>query len=227
MEIRSFKVGFENGEIKAISLNAQLDEIYKKMFHNSRRSARRHPVDIDHGIKVIVFGCFWVEALCNNYLKIILNLESKKIEFSNVIWKKLKISNFFYKFEIISTFAIHSKQEQYVDLLSGLRKVFELRNRLAHFKDEDERLSEATSAEKALELIADMPIPIINQDLMWPRIREYADIISKTNIWLNSIYKLVCRDNGIRLSQEKINSSRSQAALGKEHHRKKEPLHDA
>ena len=200
METRSLIFHYEAGEIKAISLNADLDSIYKKMFQNSRRSARRNPLDIDHGIKIIIFGCFWLEALCNNLLKKILKLESKKIEFGDVIWNKLKRGNFFDKLEIISTFTTRSQREQYLDLLPKLRKVIDLRNRLAHFKDKDEKLTDAVCIEEAMSIVANVPVPSISKVLMWPIIGEYAEIISKTNIWLNLIYKSFCRIHGIRIS---------------------------
>ena len=202
MEIRSIKVNFVKGEIKAISLNAQLDLVYQRLFQNSRKSAQRKPLDVDHGIKVIIFGCFWLEALCNNHFREVLKLESKNREFGIAIWKKLKRSNFFDKLEIISTLSSSDQRDKYNKLLPSLKRVFDLRNRLAHFKDEDDKLTDSVTLEDALDVIISLPVPEINQELMWAKVGEYAEILTQTGKWLKYAYKSVSRRHGIIVSNK-------------------------
>ena len=85
-----------------------------------------------------------------------------------------------------------------------LRSVFDLRNRLAHFKDEDKLLTESSSLEEAIKLISTLPVPDINQELMWLKIKEYAETISETNRWLNSVYRTYCSRNKIRISRKAL-----------------------
>ncbi len=202
MEVRSIKVDFVKGNITGISLNAQLDSIYKTLFQNARRASRRNPVDVEHGIKVIIFGCFWLEAHCNQQFRDILELESKISGFGTSIWTKLKRSNFFDKLEIIATLASRTQKDKYLNYVPRLRSVFDLRNRLAHFKDEDKLLSRSCSLEESIKFISTLPVPDINQELMWAKIKEYAETISKANRWLNSVYRSYCSRNKIRITKE-------------------------
>ncbi|MBA7495282.1 hypothetical protein ES702_05864 [subsurface metagenome] len=204
MDVRSIKLDVVEGKITGISLNAQLDSIYKRLFQNARRASRRNPADVEHGIKVIIFGCFWLESRCNQQFRNILELESKISEFGTSIWTKLKRSNFFDKLEIISTLASKAQKDKYLNYMPRLRSVFDLRNRLAHFKDEDKLLAESSSLEEAIKLISTLPVPDINQELMWSKIKEYAETISETNGWLNSVYRTYCSRNRIRISREAL-----------------------
>lgn len=203
MEKRSITVNFEKGNITGISLNAQLDTIYKKLFQNARKSARRRPHDIEHGIKIIIFGCFWLEAHCNQTFKAILEMETKDNKFGTSIWKRLKRSNIFNKLEIIKDFSSKQQKDKYINFQSRLKSVFDLRNRLAHFKDEEEILSEATSLEEAMNVISTLPIPDINHELMWPQIKHYAETISEANKWLISVYQTYRTRNGIKHQKKK------------------------
>ena len=200
MEHRSLKFNFDEGQITGISINAQLDATYKKMFQNARRCARRNPLDVDHGIKVIIFGCFWLEARSNEQLRFILKQESKDSEFGNALWEKLRRSNILDKLQIISVFATQPQQKKYSLLSPKLKNAFDLRNRLAHFKDEDTQLTGAVNLNEAIKLLETLPVPGLNQELMWPKINEYAETISETNIWLNSFNKVYCRRKKIKIT---------------------------
>lgn len=204
MEIRSLKLNFVEGQITGISLNVILDDIYKKLFQNVRRSSRRNPNDVEHGIKVIIFGCFWLESVSNELLRFVLEKESQDNEFRKALWKKLRRSNIQDKLELFAAIGTQSQRDKMSTLLPNLKKVFDLRNRLAHFKDQDTQLAGEVDLKETIKIIESLPIPDLNRELMWPQIFKYAEIISKTNIWLNSFKKAYTRRKGIKTTEDYV-----------------------
>ena len=61
------------GKLVSISQNAGLDERYKDLFRNARRATAKTPSSVNSGIKMVVFGVFWLEARANRVLREILS----------------------------------------------------------------------------------------------------------------------------------------------------------
>lgn len=189
MEDGSLKFEFKEGEITGIFINAGLDHIYERLFRNAQRNVRRNPDKIVHGIKVIVFGCFWLEACCNDKLKYFIDNWITKEKFSGYIWETIKRANILDKFGIIRAFATEKQLQIYEELFPNIRRVFDLRNRLAHFKDKDFQIAESVDINEAISLLRSAPEPELIQELKGLKIKRHAETISKSRSWLNSVYR--------------------------------------
>ena len=157
-----------------------------KLFQNARRGAKRHPLDIEHGIKLVVFGCFFLEAKVNKEVRNILNHESDKEMYVSALWKSLKKRNFLEKIELLISVSPQKQQQKIILLRQKIKEVFDLRNRLAHFKDEPKQHAKRATRDDVHEFIDNLPIPELNQELMWDKTKIHAETISKTNKWLNN-----------------------------------------
>jgi hypothetical protein len=52
--------------------NAALDMTYERLFQSALADSQTAAHTPDTGIRLIVFGCFWLEAACNETLKDLL-----------------------------------------------------------------------------------------------------------------------------------------------------------
>ena len=189
MEDGSLKFEFVEGQITGVFVNAGLDSIYEHIFQNAKRNTQRNPTDVVHGIKVLVFGCFWLEALCNDCLKYFLNNWVKQKTFCESLWDTLKRANIIDKFTIISAFATKKQLQQYESLLPSLKRVLDLRNRLAHFKDKDFRIADTVDVNEAISLILSAPEPELIQELKGLKIKKHGEAITRSKNWVGSVYR--------------------------------------
>jgi hypothetical protein len=192
------------GKITGIFLNSVLDSIYLKLFQNSRRGARRNPLDIEHGIKLVIFGCFLLEAKVNEEIRYILSHENEEKKFVSTLWDALKKKNILDKIEIITSVSTKKQQAGISLLRPMLKDVFDLRNRLAHFKDEPRKHAKCATTEDALGFIRNLPVPEINQKLMWEKVKFHAETISNTSKWLNSFHRSYGIKKNIKSIKENI-----------------------
>lgn len=196
MEYRSLSLKYEKGKVVEVSITADLDITYKLLFQNAKRASKRNPQNIEHGIKVIIFGCFMLESRSNWLMKFILYHEITN-DLKINIWNTLKKNNFHSKMEILSSLATQKQKRNYSELINPLKQLFDLRNRLAHFKNEEEIITEKIELAKVEEYVLNPPIPNLTKELFWNRIELYAKTISDTNIWFNSVTKTYYKKYGI------------------------------
>ncbi len=204
METRDITIKFKAGEIKGVFLNSALDSIYLKLFQNAKRTARRHPLDVEHGVKMIVFGCFLLEAKVNAELRYVLGGISEQELFNTALWKTLRKRNILEKIEIISSLATNAQQERISLLLPGIRNVFDLRNRLAHFKDEPQQHAKVSTPVAVLDFIKNLPIPDLNKKLMWSESKCHAAFISNAYKWLHNFHHSYCKRKNIKETSEQL-----------------------
>ncbi len=75
MKVGKLKISFEAGEIVGVSNNAALDIAYERLFKTAQAELQEADasidvcIRIDAAIRLIVFGCFWLEAVCNEALR--------------------------------------------------------------------------------------------------------------------------------------------------------------
>lgn len=216
------KLEFEEGEIKGVFINANLRDVYDRMFRNARRCIKNDPEIVANGIKVIIFGSFMLEALSNEYVKDILYEKYKEKDLGKVLWDKLKRSSVLDKLIIISAFTNETLLKQYNIIYPLVKNIFDLRNRLAHFKDEDTKIigeinsnhleSSLTNVNKnidlnnALKIILgkEIPDPELVQELKGRKIIEHADVILDTKRWMNAVMRIFYRSIGIKRSTVSI-----------------------
>lgn len=200
MEHRSLTLNFEKGEIKGIWLKAELDETYRLLFRNASQIAKRYPRNVAHGIKIIIFGSFWIEAYANETMRLIFELDIDSKLLRKAIWNRLKRSSIQEKLEILFKVSPDKIKQDYQTIKQPIKDLFDLRNRLAHFKDEPESIDLSTNIENTHEnetgitvegfkrmIVKCVPVPDINQRLMWQHTQKAAGTVSKTIDWLTKV----------------------------------------
>lgn len=177
------------GEIKGVYLKASLDTTYKRLFTSACKSSKKYPKNVAHGIKIIIFGCFWIESHANEILRTILHREISSKELEKEIWSMLKRISIEEKLDFFSKLLPSELQKEYQTLKSPIKQAYDLRGRLAHYKNEPIRIAEETSLEKIVDILSPLPIPEINQQLMWEKISTHSETIQNVNEWLKKIAK--------------------------------------
>jgi len=219
MEHRSLTLNFEKGEIKGIWLKAELDETYRLLFRNACQTAKRYPRNVAHGIKIIIFGSFWIEAYANETMRLIFERDIDSKLLRKAIWDRLKRSSIQEKLEVLFKISPDKIKQDYQTIKQPIRDLFDLRNRLAHFKDEPESIDLSTTIENPHEIETDItidrfksmmekgvPVPNINQRLMWQHTQKAAGTVSKTIDWLTKIKAQSNKKHKIK--SERVNLSK-------------------
>lgn len=224
MKDGAIALSFKAGQITKMTLKGELDHIYGKMFLNARKATHKNPDKIRNGIRVIIFGCFWIEAKCNNHLKYLIDHELTKEHFRKSVWKSLERVGLLKKLSIIFALAQDIGFVKGNAPLGKLQKVIDLRNRLAHAKEEEIPFDESCitdmvsainetdlqerPADAAMTSIVNFFNGLSDPDLMLelkaPKINEHVETIKSSSIWLDSIYKSYCRSIHIKVSSPKL-----------------------
>lgn len=224
MKDGAITLSLQAGLITKMTVKGELDHIYGRMFLNARRATQKNPDKIRNGIRVIILGCFWIEAKCNNHLKYLIDHELTKEHFRKSIWKSLKRAKLSKKLNIILALGQDIGFAKGNAPLGRLQKVIDLRNRLVHAKEEEIPFDESciTDMVSAInetdlqERPADaamtanvnffngLPDPDLMLELKAPKIYEHVETIKSSSIWLDSIYKGYCRSIHIKVSSPKL-----------------------
>ena len=212
MEHRSLILDIERGEIKDISIRANLDETYKTLFKNACHAAKLKPKNVGRGMKVVIFGSFWIEAYANGVMKLILNREIDSVSLRKKIWDRLKRLSIQDKFDFFYQISPVNIRQRYKDLKQPIKELFDLRNRLAHFKDEPESMNPVHKG---------IPIPDINRRLMWSNSQQFSKTVNNVIDWLikierqsDKIHKI--KSQKIKLSKEEKSIIKSTIGAGLE-----------
>jgi hypothetical protein len=228
MKDGSVILSWKAGQITDITLRADLDHIYKRMFSSARVAALKNPDKIRNGIRAIIFGSFWIEAKCNNLLKYLIDHELTKAYFRRSVWDSVERADLSKKLRIFLALAQDINFAKDVAPIGKLKKLMELRNRLAHAKEREIPVDESCSAslnaiisETALQelrelmkasdaetlfanFFQELPEPDLMLELKAPRINEHLEAIKISATWLDSIYKSYCRSIRINVSSQKL-----------------------
>jgi len=190
MEDRSITLNFVEGKIKGVWLKASLDQTYRRLFEDACKSSEKYPQNVAHGLKIIVFGCFWLESFTNELLRMILQLEILSLKLQKEIWNKLKRSSIEEKFGFFSKLLPSKLQQEYATLKNPIKKTFDLRGQLAHYKSEPQKIAdELITDEFYINVLQNIPIPELNQQLMWGKVKIHSETIKNTSKWLGKIIK--------------------------------------
>jgi len=170
-----------------VSVNAGLDLAYERLFEAARAELRRPDPSIEAGIRLIVFGCFWLEAICNETLRKLLRASMKPSAVAEAAWEALKRGTFHAKLDIVSAFAKRPDAERARRVSSALARVFELRNRLAHFKDEDIAVAGSLTLDEFQARFDAFPDADLIAELRPPSTEVSAEAISSGIEWLHDV----------------------------------------
>lgn len=203
MEHRKLTLIFEKGEIKGALLNADLNKTYKSLFDRAYQAAGRSSKSVSNGIKVVIFGSFWLESYANETMRVILNREIASLVIQKNIWKHVKRISLQEKLEFFYKTSPSNLKHDFDKINKNVKDLFDLRNRLAHFKDEpaeveldidfDEanKVENKGSIEKFMAVMAKgIPVPDINQQIMWPKVEKHAKTVLAAAAWLKDINEL-------------------------------------
>ena len=130
----AIRIEYVAGEIKGAYVNAGLDAVYGRMFKAARRNAKRWPDKVEHGIQVIVFGTFLLEAVCNDLYRGFLFGQVPENGLADAVWKATMRLAIREKLNVATEISSLSKDEIHKQMRK-LQLLFDLRNRLAHFRD--------------------------------------------------------------------------------------------
>ena len=171
----------------SISTNTALDKIYQEIFTVACQSAATDPNNIEHGTKAIIFGCFWLEAYTNELVRVILNQETKNQKLAAVLWDSLKKANFQEKFKMVSVFADDKTLGQFNTVNSRLKAAFDLRNRLAHYKDDDQFIAKDIYPDDFDKVLENLPDSDLVKQLVLPKLEDCISAIRDGGKWLSAI----------------------------------------
>ena len=183
-----------SGSSIRISLRAGLDEVYGNLFYKSCDELWREP-SLEACVKVILFGCFWVEAMANSQLQTTMQEEVKEIVFSEALWESVKRDSIHQKLHLIGMAAGPRHRSRLKVFAPYLKQSFDLRNRLVHYKDDYSFLAEvAEDDEKVNESLAGVFFQGAGQDdvglystLSTEAMHQHMRVLRVAGLWLQLI----------------------------------------
>lgn len=189
---------FEHGQVVAVRSNAGLDQFYERLFRNAYMAARRSR-SVEPGIRLIIFGGFWLEARANSILRQALTIEVRKASFAAALWEALKRSPLTEKLDLFLALSSSELQEQFGDLKTRVRRVSDLRNRLAHFKDDDTAVSgPVSSVEETIKILETAGDPPLIRELKRPEVLTHGETVTVLAKWLKRFDRMHTKARGIR-----------------------------
>lgn len=191
----------ERGKIVGMRNNSGLDQFYERLFRNAYRSAVKSAVSVNAGIRLVVFGAFWLEARINSILFKALLLEVCQISFGQALWQVLKRATLPQKVDLLLMLGSADLQAQYGELGTRLQSLLDIRNRLAHFKDKDTPISgPVASMEEAIELLEISGDPPLIRELKKPEVLKHAQTVLGLARWLTRFEKAHTKQRRVRIS---------------------------
>lgn len=186
--MRKLKVEISPDGTVSVSGNAGLDLTYSKLFQSAATELLQGNSTIESGIRLIVFGCFWLEATCNETLREILERSTEFGAAGTALWDgAVERASFHAKFAIVSAFAKSRDENRVKSLTTQMKQVFELRNRLAHFKDKDIPIADGIDAHEVGQFFENPPEAELTTHLKPPKLHAYRTTIADGIVWLNEV----------------------------------------
>lgn len=182
------------GDSVRISASPGLDRLYRDIFYDCQ-SRLVEQASLKTRVQIVVFGCFWIEAVANSLLQLVLDESLSTSEIRESVWESVKYQNIHQKLEIIATDAGGRHETRWEVFAGRLKYAFDLRNRLVHFKDEYHSLREG-DPESIQDLLIEVagpsanPIPEELSFLSVESVNKAARAIRVAGIWLEHVRTL-------------------------------------
>ena len=173
-------------------------------------------ISVEPGIRLVVFGSFWLEARANVILRNALLLEVRESPFASTLWEALKRAALADKLHLLLALASVDLQASYGDLSERLRSLLDLRNRLAHFKDSDTPITgPVPSVEEAIKIMAAAEDPPLIRDLKRPEVLKLAETVLRVSQWLRQLEKAHAKRRGIKIGSKKAPKGLTKRSSGR------------
>jgi hypothetical protein len=118
--------------------------------------------------------------------------------FAPALWQVLKRAALVEKMELLLALASAELREEYRDLGIQLRKLLELRNRLAHFKDSDTAIGGPLESVEEVERIFQVSDdPGLIRELKRPGVLKQAQTVLRLARWLGRVEKVHAKRRGV------------------------------
>ena len=179
----------EAGQVEAIAIAASLDRTYGDLFEVARKDLVASPEGIEPGVRVVVFGSFLLEAVCNTTLREMLLLEIKEPLAAKSVWQVLRRSSIHEKMSLIKAFA-SGLSVPIRPPASELRSLFDLRNRLAHFRDDPTVVGgpiEEITKDVLEERLGQIPDHDLVRELRPDQVRFHIEDIEQMKTWFEAV----------------------------------------
>jgi hypothetical protein len=185
----ALKIKFVAGEIKGVSVSPGLDSFYARMFKGAKNRVKRWPNKVENGIQVIVFGTFLLEALCNDLYRNLLFDEIPNNKLADAIWDMTKRLAIFDKLNVATAVASLTKGE--IDTQKKkLKLLFDLRNRLVHYKDSDSVWETSVEFITKPENWSKAPEPELMGHLIGQKLSAYISDIDHLQAWFDKVFRI-------------------------------------
>lgn len=176
----------EDGLRVSAWVGSGLADVYGQLFE----AARREDVatsdgwdDLEVGIRTILFGCLWLEATANTCLEKLLLLDPVPRAVGRALWDALARASTLTKLAVIASFANDAAAAETPDRLSDAKALFDLRNRLAHFRERYEVVPGVSPG----TTLGDLPLAQLATHLVGPQLQLMTERILKTKRWLDHL----------------------------------------
>jgi hypothetical protein len=204
-----FKV--EDGQIVAVLQNASLDQFYERTFRKAYRRARGSRRSVEAGINVIVFGAFWLEAHANQFLRDALGLEARSQAFGSALWTALRRSALLEKLDLFYALASDSLAAQHSEVKSGVKVLLDLRNRLAHFKDEHIRIGDPVAdVPEAVTVLQTAEDPDLIKQLRAPAVLKHGQAVLGAYRWMSRVQRSHAKIRGSHIKSVRLSRQRAE-----------------
>jgi hypothetical protein len=181
------KIRLVAGEIRGAFTSPGLNAFYERMFEAAKTKAKGTPDDVENGIQVIVFGTFLLEASCNDSYRAFLSTVIPNGKLADAVWTATKKLAILEKVKIATAVSPVSKTGV-EDPAVKLKLLFDLRNRLAHFKDSDTVWNAPVEFISKPENWSQAPEPELMVHLTGQKLSDYIADIDQLLTWFDKIF---------------------------------------
>jgi len=183
----ALKIEYVDGEVKGASIGPGLDAFYGRMFERAKKIAKRCPDRVENGIQVVVFGTFLLEAICNDYYKKFLFALIPRSELAGAIWEMTKRLAILEKLSAAAAVTCIGSAETDAQM-QKVKLLFDLRNRLAHFKDRDTVWETSVDFISKPENWSKAPDPELMGHLTGQKLSGYISDIDDLLPWFEKVF---------------------------------------
>lgn len=184
----------EEGVIKSVHVGSGLGSVYRDLFASARDDLSATEPKVATSVRVIVFGCFLLEARANEILKAVILEALQQPRAAEAIWQAVERQPFYVKLDVLIAMSPALEPMTVEGITAKVRPLFELRNRLAHFKPDDSEVNipipdGIPGLEELARIFLDTPDSDLIQRLKSEEMQELAAVIEEAEEVLDTIYE--------------------------------------